>query len=257
MTALAGNSLWKDISQEGSSVMDRVLGPSFDYTDGIQTPAALGVGTSGDIGQVFTNAGAVVTYVEQLITGPLLGNTQFIETGGMCTAPGGGVVPRWSYVDNRLEGADILPNGLKNALGSDADIFDGIIPGMFADIVALNPTTALSALILDGVPSCQAYACPVTDSTGNNPTTVSHFMTSELEQEMGQCQVATNQADLEAQEVAAAASAASAAAAVSESFGDQFGPPKPFKFGKQTDFTPYIYLGIAVAGAIVLLTQKI
>ncbi len=237
MSQLSSNSLWGGLTAGASDVADRVTGPSFDYTANIQTPEQQGVGESGDLGQLVTNAGAVGNYVSQLVTGPLLGNTQFVETGGMCKAPGGGVVPRWSYIDNRLGGGDALPESLRNAIGGD---LEGLIPGMFGDIAAMSPLPLMNSLWMDGVPPCDAYSCPVTDAQGNSQGNVTKFLTPELEENVTQCSIdAANRASLEASEVAAASS-------TKEGFA--IAPPRtsPYRGGQGSgDSTGYVMWGVA------------
>lgn len=163
-----GNSLWDDLKKGGDEAADKIMGPSADYYEQLQTPAQKGVGDNGDIGQLFTNGKAVFEYVQQLTTGPKLGNSQFVQTAGMCKVDKGGgqwvSVPRWTLVNNRVSGSDILPANLKNAIGGGA--FDGLIPGMFGDIASMNPTTLLSGLTSPGTPQCRAYMCPVTTRGG-------------------------------------------------------------------------------------------
>jgi hypothetical protein len=160
-------SLLSDIKNgDVSSLADRVTGPSFNYAGNIRSPASLGVGSAGNMGQIFTNTGAVLGYVDQLIRQPLLGNQTFVQTGGTCRLPNGSVVPRWSWVDNRLGGSDGLPQSVANGLGGVTSQFNGIIPGMFGDIAAMNPARLFSALTMNGVPDCEEWRCPVTTSTG-------------------------------------------------------------------------------------------
>jgi hypothetical protein len=255
MADLGKNSLWSGLQERGTNVLDRITGKPVNYSALVKTPDALGVGSDGDISQVFTNAAAVGSYVQQLTTGPLLGNSSFVETGGMCRAPNGTVVPRWSYVNNRMRGMDVLPDNMVSVLGSSADSFNGIIPGMFGDIKAMNPVTPLNALILDGVPPCRAFSCPVTDENGNNERAESRFMNYDLETSMNRCTMATNEAELEEIE------AEKLKKAEKESFGDQFMPSwyvaKPFKFAENTDLTPYVFLGLAVLVALGALSKKI
>lgn len=255
MADLGKNSLWAGIQEKGTNALDRITGKPTNYSALVRTPEALGVGEDGDISQVFTNAAAVQSYVQQLTTGPLLGNASFVETGGMCKAPNGTVVPRWSYTNNRMRGMDVLPESMVRTLGGSADTFNGIIPGMFGDIKAMNPVTPLNALILDGVPPCQAYSCPVTDANGNNERYESRFMNYDLETSMNRCKLADNAAELEEIE------AEKLKKAEKESFGDQFMPSwyaaKPFKFAENTDLTPYVFLGVALLAAIGIVSKKI
>lgn len=211
MSNLNSNTLWADISQDladlesgnidqtSTDVLNQILGPSYDYTANIQPPSAKGVGSSGTVGQVITNADAIGGYVSNLTLGPLTGNQFFMNTGGMCTVSSAGdpnngqTVPRSTYVNNRLEGSDVLDDfpSLSNALGGDLNTFDGLIPGMMGDLVALNPTTVFNALVLPGTPTCRAYTCPVTDTLGNAVPDQSYYLTPGLETNINRCTPAT------------------------------------------------------------------
>lgn len=254
MADLSKNSLWAGISERGTNTLDRITGKPANYSALIRTPQALGVGDSGDISQVFTNAAAVGSYVQQLTTGPLLGNASFAETGGMCRAPNGAVIPRWTYVNNRMRGADVLPENMTRVLGGSADTFNGIIPGMFGDIKALNPVTPMNALILDGIPPCNAYSCPVTNEDGSNERYETKFMNYDLEVSMNRCRLDPNEAELEKAEF-------DKLPKKKESFGDQFLPSdysaKPFKFVESTDLTPYVWWGLAVACIVGVVLKKL
>ena len=211
MSNAGSNSLWGGLQQSlddlesgnitkaGDDVMDAILGPSYDYTNNIQSPGSLGVGQDGSIGQVITNAEAIGTYTSNLTLGPLQGNQYFLNTGGMCTVSDSGdpnngkTVPRFTFVNNRMEGGDVLadfPN-LSNALGGDLNNFDGLIPGMMGDVVATNPITIINALMLPGTPSCKAYSCPTTDNLGNSTGNQTYYLTPALEQSINHCQTAT------------------------------------------------------------------
>lgn len=211
MSLLGSNPIWADLSQDladieagnfsqaGTDVLNQLLGPSYDYTANVQSPDSLGVGSDGSIGQVITNGEAIGTYVGNLTTGPLTGNQYFLNTGGMCTVSSAGdpnngkTVPRATYVDNRIMGSDVLDGfpSLSNALGSDLNVLDGIVPGMVGDVVAMNPTTLVYSLMLPGTPSCQAYTCSATDVTGLNSSNQTFYVTPALETNLNKCTPAT------------------------------------------------------------------
>ena len=278
------SAVFNDIKNNPRAAVDRLLGPSYDYTMGVQRPEELGVSDEGSIGQVFTNANAVKQYSQQLITGPLLGNTTFVETGGMCRMYGNivgedgkdiignqvvdAVVPRWSYVDNRMglkDAVEVLPGNLPKALGGAADVFQGIVPGMMGDIASLNPIKPVNGLVLDGIPPCVPLTCPVTDVNGNNPRSETRFVTPELELSTGKCKriefngggqslftqtVNTNRIKREREEAEKKKQEQKAG------FGNQF-YAQPFKFVPPTDLTPYVYWGLAILVVGGVLIQKL
>jgi len=188
----------------GNAILDQALGPSYDYLQNVPSPAKLNVGDAGTMDQVGTNANAIRTYVDNLITGPKSGNQFFKDTGGMCRAPGskddkgndkgdGPVVPRYSYTNNRMgmdDAAGVLGKSFQNAVSGSG--FDGIIPAMGGDIAAMNPLKLMNGLVLDGVPPCKAYTCPVTDiQTGVYQGTQTRFLSPQLEFNITPCRAAT------------------------------------------------------------------
>jgi hypothetical protein len=193
MSNLGSNGFWSEL--ESGNAATAVLGPSFDYTAGIQPPSSKGVGSDGTIGQVVTNATAIGDYVSNLTIGPLQGNQYFLNTGGMCTVSDpsdpntGQTVPRFTFVNNRMQGSDVLADfpSLGQALGGDLNTFDGIVPGMMGDVVATNPITILNALMLPGTPACQAYSCPTTDTLGTSTGNAAYYLTPGLEANINDC----------------------------------------------------------------------
>jgi hypothetical protein len=188
----------------GNAILDKALGPSFDYLQTIQSPSNLNVGDQGTLDQVGTNANAINTYVKNLITGPKSGNQFFKDTGGMCRTPGsrddkgndkgdGPVVPRFTYTNNRMgmdDAAAVLGPSFSKAVAGSG--FDGIIPAMGGDIAAMNPLKLMNGLVLDGVPPCVAYTCPVTDIQSGVPQgDQTRFISPSLEFNITPCRAAT------------------------------------------------------------------
>jgi hypothetical protein len=188
----------------GNAVLDQALGPSYDYLQNIESPYKKGVRDTGSLSQVATNANAIFSYVDNLIVGPKVGNQFFKDTGGMCRLPGtrdkdgkdngdGEVVPRSSYTNNKLGGDDaaaILGESFQKAVEGNG--FDGIIPGAGGDLAAMNPLKIMNGLVLDGVPPCKAWTCPVTDiRTGVPQGDQTKFLATSLEFNMSPCRAST------------------------------------------------------------------
>jgi len=218
-----------------NSGMDAALGPSFDYLQTIRSPAAQGVSSNGTFSQVFTNATAIGGYVNSLLSGPKVGNQFFRDTGGKCRTPSGQVVNRWTWNNNKLGGDDaagVLGPSFRNAVSGGG--FDGIIPGAAGDIAAMNPLKIMNALVLDGVPPCQAFSCPVTDEkTGLDKGRETKFLSPSLEFNLNGCtQVAEPTAP--------------------ESFTPYFNSPHVPRTLVNTESGPMILLGLAIATLVVL-----
>jgi hypothetical protein len=151
MADLSKNSLWASLGT--SDAKTSLLGPSYSYSDHIQDPGSLGVGTDGSFSQLGSNASAIGTYVSTLIDGSPMGNQFFVNTGGTCTASDGSLQSRFNYINN---------------------VASGLIPGVIGDIEGLDPLYIFTALTDDASPACQCYSCP----TSNGPQ--AQFLSPEL-----------------------------------------------------------------------------
>ena len=226
--------------------LDKVLGPSYDYLNAIKSPSAKGVSSAGTMDQVFTNTGAITGYVKDLITGPEsgggFGNQMFSDTGGTCKAPNGGIVSRWSWVNNKMgskDAAGVLGKSFQNAVGDTG--LNGIIPGAGGDIASMNPLKVMNALVLDGSPPCQAFTCPITDENGVDKGRETHFMSPSLELNMNGCTEVIDSSQLEATTVKIE-NASKKPESFTPYFASSYGPSVLVN----TDQTPAILLGVAV-----------
>lgn len=157
MANLGQNPLWNSVSSGTSG--ESIMGPSYSYADNIQGPSSMGVGSRGTFSQVGTNTAAITNYVKYMISGPALGNQYFVNSGGTCKSSDGSVQSRYNYINNLANGADTLPDAMKQDLGGIASNFDGLLPGMLEDIEGLNPIHLFSALASDSEPTCECYTC--------------------------------------------------------------------------------------------------
>jgi hypothetical protein len=160
MASLDKNSLWSELENDASDVTTDVMGPSYSYADNVIGPAYLGVGSQPTIGQLFTNTGAIIDYVNYMVSGPALGNQYFVNTGGTCIAPDKSTQSRYNFINNLASGDDTLPEDMKVALAGIASDFNGLIPGMLEDIEGLNPLNLFTAIAADSTPTCECYTCP-------------------------------------------------------------------------------------------------
>lgn len=72
MASLGNNSIWSSLG--GGTATSQIMGPSYSYVDSVQSPSSLGIGSDGTISQLARNTGGIITYVQNLISGPALGN---------------------------------------------------------------------------------------------------------------------------------------------------------------------------------------
>jgi len=166
--------IWSDLENDASSASQDIMGPAYSYTDHIQGPSSMGVGSDGSMSQLSRNTSAIMQYIKYMISGPALGNQYFIATGGQCIAPDGSKQDRYNYINNISSGSDLVPASMKQELGGLTSDFNGLLPGMLEDIEGLNPITLFSSLAADSVPACKCYTCPTVNGTE------SKFLTSSL-----------------------------------------------------------------------------
>lgn len=218
------------VSGDPAATSDSAVGSSFDYLQTIRSPKSLGVSDRGTIGQIFTNAGAIGGYVKNLLVGPISGNQFFRDTGNKCKTPSGNIVNRWTWNNNRL-GADdaALVLGPSFAKAVEGSGLNGMIPGAAGDIASMNPLKVMNAMIEPGVPNCVSYSCPVTNErTGIPSGKETHFITPSLEFNLRGCEE------------------------TDEKFTPFFNSPYAPRKLVNTDMTPYLLLGIAVASMFAL-----
>lgn len=168
------NPIWDTVASSPGKATESVMGPNYSYMDNIKGPASMGVGSAGTISQIGKNTGAIFQYVKYMISGPALGNQYFVNSGGSCAAPDKSTQARYNYINNKPDGAAVLPEAMRKDLGGVASDFDGLLPGMLGDIEGLNPVNLFSSLAADSTPACECYTCPT--SGGDE----SRFLTVEL-----------------------------------------------------------------------------
>ena len=137
-----------------ASASDRMVGPSYSYTEHIPETTDLGIGSEGNFGQIATNVNGAFSYVDIMgNTSNPLGDSYLVNTGGMCIGPSGTLEPRNSYVSN-------IPKG--GVLGK------GLVGGVMDDVFAMNPINLYKAMKANATPACQKYKCQVTNTSNGD-----------------------------------------------------------------------------------------
>ena len=155
---------WDKVKQNPNTATTDILGPTYDYSEKLPGPGQLGVGGNGSFGQLFTNLGAIGTYVKIMISGDgkPLGNAYFVSTGNTCMAPDGSQQSRKNYINNFPSGN--VPSSM-NEIGGGGGNLSGLLPGIVGDIKGLNPVYLFKSLTEEGTPSCECYKCGVTSGS--------------------------------------------------------------------------------------------
>ena len=157
-----------------NTMKEDALGPDYSYIDNIKNPESLGMGSSGDLGQITRNVSGLIGYTEVLVTGggPAqttpggLGNKFFLKTGAQCTGTVNGVKEskdRYIYFNNIPNGVNIpgLNINIGGTSSGDGGL-NGLIPGVMGGIEKTNPLKLFNAFTTGANPKCVAVNAPIT-----------------------------------------------------------------------------------------------
>ena len=181
MAALT-NGVWNNLS----SASDRMVGPSYSYTEHVPQTSDLGIGEDGNFGQIATNVNGAFSYVAIMgNTSNPLGDSYLVDTGGMCISPSGTLEPRNSYVSN-------IPKG--GVLGK------GLVGGVMDDVFAMNPINLYKAMKANATPACQKYKCQVTNTSNGDTAYITPSLSPDFDK--SKCSVVPEPANPDAVAVA-------------------------------------------------------
>lgn len=151
------------------------LGPSYDYSDELVQPAALGVRREGSMGAVIAGVKGVGYYVDTIGFGessnPLTrgmkfqryGVNYFLRTGALCSNG----AEAWSYMELIPKGDAFGKNVQKAIAGIGLAQLRGLAPGIIEDAkAAMDPRPLFKSLFGSGYPVCKKVTKPVGDELG-------------------------------------------------------------------------------------------
>lgn len=153
-------NFFSDIASGLDNVEKDLLGPDYSYIKYINNPNALGMSSKGTMGALESNVSGLIGYVELLIagtgrasaTGKPLGPRFFLKTPGKCKDyKSGKLAQRNMYINN-------VPDGnipfLSEVSGMQFTELEGLVPGIFSNLDALNPLQLFSAFMEGENPIC-------------------------------------------------------------------------------------------------------
>jgi hypothetical protein len=184
-------NLFTDVLDNLDDVQEKLLGPDYKYFKQIRTPSELGASSDGGLDQLADNIGALIAYVELLVsgggdasvTGKPLGNKFFLKTGAKCKvvsndAANGSIVNRYVYVNNVPDGnIPFISSGLGGVQFSE---FSGLIPGTMTNAAAMNPFALFQAFQLGSTPDCQSITLETIDVNNNVSSATNYVVTADL-----------------------------------------------------------------------------
>lgn len=175
-------SFFENVLNNPAQVEKELLGPSYSYSNNINTPGQLGMSDNGDLQTLGNDVGGLISYVDLLVsgngqaskTGGPLGDRFFMKTGAMCKdTTTGKKVDRYIYFNN-------IPTGnfgvLTGGTGLQFNGMRGLIPGTITSLGVLNPFGIMRSFMSGDTPPCQQVTLETVD-VNNNASSESHFVT--------------------------------------------------------------------------------
>ena len=174
------------------------LGETYPYHKNINTPAALGMSSKGNMGALARDIAGIVNYTEVLVsgkgrgskTGRPLGNKFFLKTGGSCEPKGyiksngkvvekgeGNSTTRFVYINNQPDGS--IPF-ISSGSGANFSDFRGLIPGIIGNIGAINPVEIMGGFTEKGTPPCYKVTFPTIDAKNRRGSQSEYVSKSDL-----------------------------------------------------------------------------
>lgn len=154
-------SFFEEVLNDPKAIEEKILGPSYNYTNNIKTPSEMGMSSKGSLSVLAKDIEGIIAYIELLVsgrgkaskTGKPLGNKFFFKTSATCKDNASGeVVDRYMYIDNVPDGT--IPF-ISEAMGVQMTELEGLIPGALGNLDALNPMKLFQAFQMGGSPPCR------------------------------------------------------------------------------------------------------
>jgi hypothetical protein len=185
--------------EDGMNALDKILGPSYDYSGHIKSPTEMGMSAAGNFGALADDISGLLGYVDLLIGGQCtlgecaskrlnvngnyvgeygkpLGNRFFLDTPMKCKdIATNEEVTRSIYVNNIPDGR--IPIVSDMTQGASFDDFKGIMPGIMSNVAQINPMQILMAFVTGTSSACQMVTMPTMD-VNDNPGTDRRYITN-------------------------------------------------------------------------------
>lgn len=179
-------NFFNNVVTDMDKIEQEFLGPDYNYIKFINSPKKLGMSSDGSMKALTKDVEGIVDYVELLIsgggkaskTGKPLGDRFFLKTGGQCKDyKTGKLVQRDMYINNVPDGNIPL---LSELSGMQFTEFEGLIPGIFSNLDALNPLKLFSAFMEGEHPLCAEVKLETIDGNNNKKAKTAFVPISEL-----------------------------------------------------------------------------
>lgn len=174
-------NFFEEVLNDPKGLEEKILGPSYNYTNNINTPSEMGMSSKGSLSVLAKDIEGIIAYIELLVsgtgkasrTGRPLGNKFFFKTSATCKDNASGdVVSRYMYIDNVPDGT--IPF-ISSAMGVQMSEFRGLIPGALGNLEAINPMKLFQAFQMGGQPPCRELTMQTIDKN-NVVGQATHFV---------------------------------------------------------------------------------
>jgi len=178
-------SFFDKAASDPTSMSEKYTGPNYIYSKYIKSPSEMGMSGGGSLDDLANNVAGLVNYMTVLTEGggpalktggQNLGDRYFLSTGGKCQDSQGNSMTRSIYIDN-------VPDGDSPALkkmGMADSAFNGLIPGLLNDVMALNPVQLFGAFTKGSTPACTNIHMKTVDVSNKDGTGSGFVVNSEI-----------------------------------------------------------------------------
>ena len=186
------SDIFQDVLTDVKGVQERLLGPSYSYSDQVKMPSDIGISSHGSLAVLSDDITGLTDYIGALVSGGsratktgYLGNKFFLKTGAQCKDKETETeVDRYIYIDNVPEGnIPFISSGMNGVNFSE---FRGLIPGVMGKLNDFNPFTIMQGFMMGATPECQNITLETID-VNNNSSSETHYVTTIDIQNMDPC----------------------------------------------------------------------
>jgi hypothetical protein len=191
---MSGNSgQFGAVEQENgvANLQDKIIGPDYDYSAKIKTPAQMGMSSRGTWGQLGDNINGLIGYIDLMVAGNCasgrcasttrkpLGARFFVDTPLKCTDKNTREkVKRSIYINNVPDGSIPFLSSMSNVY---FDEFKGLLPGLMSNASQLNPMQLLLSFVSGSGSTCQEITMKTIDSNDRSGSETAYVLNKDIE----------------------------------------------------------------------------
>jgi hypothetical protein len=180
------DNVFKSVTDDLKGAEEKLLGPSYNYTNQIKSPGELGMSDRGRLDVLGRNISGLIGYTELLVTGKSkasktggpLGNKFFLQTGAKCKdKTSGNKEDRYIYINNVPDGS--IPF-ITSGMGTNFTTFRGLVPGTMSNVSKINPLQILQSFASGSNPECQPITMETIDVNNIKSRDTKHVTTVDI-----------------------------------------------------------------------------